>query len=174
MTAPSNSQGIMKLIKCLSLLLCLSIISFVYAYSAEFNLSDLQGKDHKLSDYKGKWVVVNYWATWCAPCVAEIPELIAFREDQRGKDVVVLGINYEDASEQAVKKFLEDFDLNYPILLAEPEPDNALGEITGLPTTFIVSPDGEVVHKKSGLLDAAYLENTIAHYKLVLGKTSLQ
>ena len=164
----------MKLFKLFSLILCLFVISFVYANSAEFNLSDLQGKDHKLSDYKGKWVVVNYWATWCPPCVEEIPALIAFSAENKNKNVVVLGVNYEDASEQDVERFIEDFGVNYPILLAEPDAGSPLGRITGLPTTFIVSPDGEVVHKKSGLIDSAYLEKMIAHYKHSLGKTTVK
>lgn len=163
----------MRFIKLLPVFLCLFVASVVYANTTHFNLSDLNGKDHKLSDYEGKWVVVNYWATWCPPCVAEIPELIFFHDKHANNDAVVLGVNFEDASELKVKNFLEDYMVSYPVLLSEADAHSDLGEISGLPTTFIVSPDGEVVHKKVGIVDAEYLENIIAHYKMKLGKTTL-
>ena len=161
----------MSFFRILPVLLCLFVASFVYANSTDFDLSDLEGKDHKLSDYKGKWVVVNYWATWCPPCVEEIPELIFFHDQHKDKDAVVLGINFEDSSERKVKNFLEDYMVSYPVLLAEPDTYSDMGKITGLPTTFIVSPEGEVVHKKVGSVDAAYLEKVIDEYKMKLGKT---
>jgi len=86
---------------------------------------------------------------------------------------VVLGVNYEDISEQKVAEFANRHQVNYPVLLAEPDTYSPLGEIFGLPTTFIVSPDGEVVHKKTGLVDAAYLEQVIAQIQHALGKMPL-
>jgi len=163
----------MKFVRLFPFALCLFVASFVYANSTSFNLSDLNGKDHKLSDYKGKWVVVNYWATWCPPCIEEIPELSFFHDQNVDKDAVVLGVNFEDVSELKVKSFLEDYMVSYPVLLAEPDSYSDLGKITGLPTTFIVSPDGQVVHKKVGLVDAEYLEKTIAQFKHSMGKTTL-
>ena len=160
----------MKIIKLFPVFLCLFFVGVVFANTSHFQLSDLDGKDHSLADYKGKWVVVNYWATWCPPCVEEIPELIFFHDTHAAKDAVVLGVNFEDVSELKVKKFLEDYMVSYPVLLSEADSHSDLGKITGLPTTFIISPDGNVVHKKTGMIDADYLEKIIAQQKLKLSE----
>jgi len=160
----------MRRFKLFLALLSMLLISLVYANTIEFDLSDTHGNDHKLSDYKGKWVVVNYWATWCPPCVEEIPELVSFNDKHQASDVVVLGVNYEDVAEVKVERFMKQYGINYPVLLAEPDTYSPLGKILGLPTTFIVSPEGDVVYKKSGVIDAAYLEAKIAQYQYALGK----
>ncbi|MDX1811893.1 MAG: TlpA disulfide reductase family protein [Gammaproteobacteria bacterium] len=164
----------MRLIVGIPILLVLSIVSYVYASStANFSLSDLNGKEYSLTDYRGKWVVVNYWATWCPPCVEEIPELIFFNDANKDKNTVVLGVDFEELPTEKVSEFLEEYMVNYPILLAEPEPYTELGRIEGLPTTFIVAPNGKVVHKTTGKVNAAYLESVIKEYKHRLGMTTL-
>ncbi len=163
----------MTFLKFATLLLCLLVISLVYANNTEFGLSDMEGNEHTLSDYQGKWVVINYWATWCPPCVEEIPELVSLQSKYQHKNLVVLGVNYEDISEQKVAEFVKRHKVNYAVLLAEPDTYSPLGKIAGLPTTFIVSPDGEVVHKKTGVVNAAYLEKLIAQTQHALGKAPL-
>ena len=127
----------------------------------DFVLSDLDGKDHRLSDYRGKWVVVNYWATWCPPCIEEMPELVFFHDAHKDKDAIVLGINIEDVPDKTVRDFLEDHFITYPVVLTEPARSGPLGKIPALPTTFLVSPEGEVVHRKLGRVDKEYLEQLI-------------
>jgi len=164
----------MKLIKWFPVLLVLLVAGYVNASnSSNFMLADLKGKEHSLSDYEGQWVVVNYWATWCPPCVEEIPELISFHDSHKNKGAVVLGVNFEDLEPELVGQFLEEYMVSYPILLSEPERHTDLGRVDGLPTTFIISPKGDVVHKKTGKVDSNYLEKVIKEYKNRLGMTTL-
>ena len=86
------------------LILCLPIP--VFAGQPDFALPDLDGKIHRLSDYRGKWVVVNYWATWCPPCLEEIPELEDFYSEHHKRDAIVVGINYEDSDPAYLKSFV--------------------------------------------------------------------
>lgn len=164
----------MKLLKYFPILIVAAVVTLVSANSAtNFNLADLDGKEHNLSDYRGKWVVVNYWATWCPPCIEEIPELNSFHDKHKKTDAVVLGVNFEELDPDLVSQFLEEYMVSYPILLDEPDKFTELGRIDGLPTTFIISPRGEVVHKKTGKVDTAYLEKVIQEYKYKLGMTTI-
>ncbi|WP_455218160.1 TlpA disulfide reductase family protein [Kaarinaea lacus] len=145
----------------LTLLLALFSSPAVMAEPADFILPGIDGQQHKLSDYRGKWVVVNYWATWCPPCLTEIPELVDFHEDHKDKDAVVLGVNFEDIGANGLKRFTEEYFINYPILLEKPAPSSALGVIPGLPTTYLVSPQGEIVARQVGPVTAKLIADFI-------------
>lgn len=110
----------------------------------DFELEQLGGGSVSLSDYRGEWVVVNYWATWCAPCRKEIPDLSGLHSERA--DVNVLGLAYEELEDADFYAFLEDFDVSYPILkvdvYAPPEP---FGAPKVLPTTIILDQQGRAV-----------------------------
>ncbi len=136
-----------------------------FARSVDFSYPDLDGKIHKLSDYRGKWVVVNYWATWCPPCLEELPELEIFHDAHKDKDALVLGLNMEDIRLQKLRDFVEEQFLSYPVLRVGNHPDLPLGQVPGLPTTFLVSPQGEVVARQVGPIDGKTIEAFMSNYK---------
>ncbi len=128
------------------MLLCLLNITALQAAgesaeAVDFSLVELHGDAVSLSGFRGDWVVLNYWATWCAPCRKEIPELSALNDAR--DDIVVLGLAFEDADYAAFDSFLEEFQPSYRILLvdvyAPPEP---FGAPMVLPTTIILDPMG--------------------------------
>ena len=96
-----------------------------------------------IADYKGRWVVVNYWAKWCKPCIKEIPELNAL--DRKYPQVAVLGVNYDGASGEALQAQIDDLDIQFPIILAEPSSTLGVELPSVLPTTLILNPDGKLV-----------------------------
>lgn len=131
----------------------------------DFSLPGLDGKTHHLADYRGKWVLVNYWATWCPPCLEELPDLEIFYNNHKDKDAVVLGVNMEEISKERLDKFLESQFLSFPILLSKPVARSELGIIPGLPTSFLVNPEGVVVARQVGPLTAKDVEAFIAKSK---------
>ncbi len=153
-------QAQRKSIYILLLSLIITLILFAAgqakAAAVDFQLADVDGIEHRLSDYRGYWVVVNYWATWCAPCRDEMPDLQQFHNayQNRAKNkAIVIGINMEEAVDEEIREFIKHFKITYPNLLTEVERKGPLGEISGLPTTFVISPKGEVVKRILGRVD---------------------
>ena len=126
-------------------------------------LPDLNGKQIKVSDYKGKWVIVNYWATWCPPCAEEIPELNAFHKKHHAKTAVVIGVNIETDDIGYVKEFAKSFKIIYPVLQAQVEDtvSSPYGHLSALPTTFILNREGKVQQTIVGGVTSRQLEKII-------------
>jgi peroxiredoxin len=131
------------------------------AEAIDFTLPDLNGVERQLSEFRGKWVVLNYWATWCPPCLKEIPELVDFHDEHHKKDAVVIGVDFEEIKLDELKEFTESYFMSYPILRTKPIAKTPVGVISGLPTTYLISPSGEVVAKQSGPVTAKMIEEFI-------------
>jgi len=144
------------------LLICLGVYSLnVSAEPVDFELPGLDGKLHRLSDYRGKWVLVNYWATWCPPCREELPELEVFYNNHKDDDAVVIGVAMENINEDRLRKFVDKQFLSFPILMSKPVARSELGAIPGLPTSFLIDPEGEVAARQVGPVTAEDLEQFI-------------
>ncbi|HUK29906.1 MAG TPA: TlpA disulfide reductase family protein [Candidatus Acidoferrum sp.] len=122
-----------------------------------FQLAGLDGKAVSLADYHGKVVLLNFWATWCGPCRAEVPDLVELQK--RYKDQLqIIGLAVDDDDEDAIKKFAAESGINYPIAIASDEVRLQYGGIPALPTCFIVNAEGRVVQKHEGLRDPVLYE----------------
>lgn len=123
----------------------------------EFKLNTLEGKPLSLADYKGKVILLNFWASWCGPCRAEIPDLVELQNKYKDQ-LQILGLVVDDDDEDAVKKFVADFGINYPVALAGDEVRLQYGGIPALPTSFVLDAEGRVVQKHEGLRDPVLYE----------------
>ena len=128
----------------------------------DFTMKDVDGNDVSLSTYKGKVVLLNFWATWCGPCKAEIPGFVRLQEKYRDKGLVIVGYSVDDTAEKA-KAYAAQYKMNYPILLGEGREDlqDAYGPIWGLPSSFIISRDGKVCRKHIGIAPEAVFEKEV-------------
>lgn len=145
-------------------LLLLSAAANAEPLPADLVVKTLDGVDYKLSAQKGQWVVVNYWATWCGPCIKEMPELDEL--DKARDDVGVIGLAFEDTSAADLKKFLEKRPVSYPIAQIDVYAPPATFKVPkGLPTTHLISPDGELAKSFLGPVTRADLEAAIAAAK---------
>jgi thiol-disulfide isomerase/thioredoxin len=130
------------------------------AVAAGFALQDMDGKTHKLSDYRGKWVLVNFWATWCPPCLAEIPELIALHDAHKDSDLVVVGVAL-DSTRASVAEFAAKSGISYPLVLGDRKMARQIGAVEVLPTSYLYAPDGELVSYQAGEVTRASVESYI-------------
>ncbi len=129
-------------------------------YAGGWSLKDTEGVKYKLADLKGKWVIVNFWAPWCPPCLAELPELVTLQ--QQHKDVLVIGVSEQYKRKQEVTDVVKKLSVSYPIVFGDEDTAADFGGIEGLPTTFLYSPEGKLVSKQDGPVTQQGIEQLMA------------
>ena len=124
-------------------------------------IATLDGKTFDLAEQRGKWTIVNFWATWCGPCIKEMPELSAL--DAMREHIVVIGLAYEDNTPEAMAAFMKEHPVVYPVALVDVyDPPKDFETPRGLPMTYIITPEGKVAKKYTGPVTARMIEEDIA------------
>jgi thiol-disulfide isomerase/thioredoxin len=126
-----------------------------------FELATLDGGKMRLSDLKGKAVVLDFWATWCVPCKIEMPWFVELQKQYGPEGLAIVGVAMDDASNEDIAKFAKELGVNYPILRGKEAVGEAYGGLPGLPTTFFIGRDGVIVGQDAGLVSRKQIENSI-------------
>lgn len=162
-TAPGSSAGG----ACLAILPLLAAdnsmqkIATQDRVAPDWQLQDLEGKSVRLSDFKGKVVVLNFWATWCPPCRREIPDFVALQKQYADKGLVIIGVSLDEGGAAVVKPFVKKMGINYPVVMGDQKTMAAYGGIQVVPTTFIIDKTGKLAAQHEGGADRATFEAEI-------------
>lgn len=140
----------------LVILFCLLLSLVPDVQAKDFLFTDSTGKKLTLSGYKGKWVLINFWATWCPPCLKEIPDLVSLYESR--KDVMVIGVAMDYQDPKTVLKFADSLSISYPIVFGDKKIAAQIGPVSMLPTTYLFNPAGQPAAYKIGLISRESLE----------------
>lgn len=124
-----------------------------------FQFQDTTGKIHKLEDYKGRWVLVNFWATWCPPCLKEIPDLISLYKDR--EDIMVIGVAMDSDDPRTVMEFVQSMSISYPIVFGNRQIASQLDDVSLLPSTYFYDPEGNPAARQQGIISRESIESFI-------------
>lgn len=127
----------------------------------DFELTSLDGKRVKLSDYRGKAVLLNFWATWCSPCKVEMPWFVDLQKRYGNDGLVILGIAMDDTETPKIAQFASEMGVNYPVLLGTDQVSEEYGNVQFLPTSFYIDRKGKIIAKGAGLLGRGEIEENV-------------
>lgn len=142
------------------LLAVVLMLSAGIASAESFVFKDMQGHEQRLQDYRGKWVLVNFWATWCPPCLEEIPDLIALYEAHKNKDMVIIGVAL-DSTRESVVEFVAKKKITYPVVFGDYDLAAQVGEVEALPTSYLYDPTGKLVSYQQGMVTRSSVETYV-------------
>jgi thiol-disulfide isomerase/thioredoxin len=131
------------------------------APAPQWELTNVEGKLVKLSDFHGKVVILDFWATWCVPCRVEIPHFIELQKQYGNKGLTIIGVSLDEQGPEVVKKFVKRLGVNYPIVIGNEKVVEAYGGIYAIPTTFVIDRQGRIVSRHIGYDDKAVFEKEI-------------
>ena len=142
----------------------LGLLAFFVAFggiAADFRVTDTQGMTHTLAANKGKWVLVNFWATWCPPCLEEIPDFIDLYNERKNKDLMIIGVavDYDDAKQ--VSEFAKKLNVSYPVVMGDDDNTQQFGKVSALPVSLLYDPKGKQALRRVGPLTRAEIEKLI-------------
>ena len=126
----------------------------------DFSLTDISGGALRLSDYRGKVVILDFWATWCEPCKLEIPHLVELQNKYAAQGLQVVGVSMDD-SEPPVRQFQQQFKMNYPVAVGTDKLADQYGGVLGLPITFVIDRQGRIVSRHIGATNPSVFEEEI-------------
>lgn len=138
--------------------LLFSLACVTPSQAADFSLVDIQGNRQHLADYRGKWVLVNFWATWCKPCLSEIPELNSLHNAHKDKDLVVIGIATDSGERDKIAEFAKQHAIAYPVVMGNRKLNAQIGVIEVLPSSYLYNPKGEQVSYQPGVVTRMSVE----------------
>jgi peroxiredoxin len=127
----------------------------------DWQLRDINGRPVNLAEFKGKLVILNFWATWCPPCRQEIPGFVALQRKYQDKGLVIIGVSLDQQGPRVVKPFIARFGVNYPVVMGNEQIVSDYGGIEAVPTTFIIDRQGKVATIHKGFTDSANFEAEI-------------
>src|SRR5277367_3638025 len=133
----------------------------INASAPDFTLQSLDGKNMRLSDFRGKAVLLNFWATWCGPCRIEMPWFVDLQNQYGAQGLQIVGVAMDDSSKDDIAKFVKDMGVNYPILIGKDSVGDQYGGVPALPQSFLIARDGKIVDKIVGLRGKSEIEDAI-------------
>lgn len=162
-TMSRKKSTVTKIVHCLAGVCLLASLS---VQAGDFSMQDMQGKTHRLADYRGHWVLVNFWGTWCPPCLNEIPDLNSLHDAH--KELVVLGVAMQSGTQKKITDFVAAHNMRYPVVMGTRtladeirivanQPD----EIEVLPTTYLFDPKGKLVFEQEGEVTRKSIEKVM-------------
>ncbi len=142
-------------------LILLLLLSAIPAHADEFSLTDLQAKTLKLSDFHGKWVLVNFWSPYCKPCQSEIPELASLYREHGNRDLVVIGIAMNPGNAKALQGYVQAKKIPYPVVSGSDRVSSQFGDIGDLPVTYLYNPSGDLSAQHEGPVSRDIIDRLI-------------